>query len=128
MREQSFGLFKQKFRTAQLDNGSKHSVLIKAIHKEYAPGCLPGFEPIYIDNGNGSRIIDSEKEILRSAGVVFELNDRLPDLFFWSEELDALWIFDAVTTDGEVDYARQQGFIAFAKINGKNRTGLQLLI
>ena len=115
--------FQAKVSTAKLDNQNKHSVLIEAIHKEYAPRFLPGFELIYIDNGNGSRITDAEKEILLAAGIVFERNDRLPDVLFFNPELDALWVVDAVTTDGEVDYARQQDFIAFAKRNGKKKIG-----
>ncbi|EGQ7650912.1 hypothetical protein EM59_016410 [Vibrio parahaemolyticus] len=115
--------FQAKVSTAKLDNQNKHSVLIEAIHKEYAPRFLPGFELVYIDNGNGSRITDAEKEILLSAGIVFERNDRLPDVLFFNPKLDALWVVDAVTTDGEVDYARQQDFIAFAKRNGKKKIG-----
>lgn len=108
---------------AKLSGKTEHSMLIRAIYEHYAPRFLPGFDLVYIDNGSGKRETPEETAVLSKAGVFFIRSDRIPDLLFWNPNTDSLWVVDAISTDGEVDYSRQQDFIKFAKRNGKTKIG-----
>lgn len=80
-----------------------HSGLIKASAEIYAPKFLPGFEVIYIDDGDGDRISDEDKKKLKEAGLELLLSDAMPDVLLWNRTTNWLWVIEAVTSDGEVD-------------------------
>jgi hypothetical protein len=84
--------------------GSGHSQLISDSVKHYAKRFLPGYEVLYIDDGDGSRITDEDKKKLASAGITLQLGDAMPDVLLWNEKTDRLWVIEAVTSDGEVDF------------------------
>lgn len=86
---------------ALVDTG--HSDLIKSAIDHYAPRFLPGFQVIYVDDGDGDRINDAQRATLAAAGVAFELGDAMPDVLLWNPGTDRLWVIEAVTSDGEVD-------------------------
>ena len=44
---------------------NSHSDLIKASHEIYATRFLPNYQVIYIDDGDGDRITDAQKEKLK---------------------------------------------------------------
>ena len=82
---------------------TKHSDLIAACETHYVPRFLPGFEIIYVDDGDGDRITGAQARSLQNAGIALTLADAMPDILLWERETDSLWVIEAVTSDGEVD-------------------------
>jgi hypothetical protein len=82
---------------------TKHSDLIAAVSEFYVPRFLPGFEVLYVDDGDGDRIPESAKRNLARVGLELLLKDAMPDLLLANRETGAFWIVEAVTSDGEVD-------------------------
>lgn len=80
-----------------------HSDLIKASGEFYVPTFLPGYEIIYIDDGDGDRITEKDKAVLSKAGIDITLHDAMPDILLWNPKTNCLWVIEAVTSDGEVD-------------------------
>lgn len=94
---------------------NSHSEVIKAGAEFYAPKFLPGYKVIYIDDGDGDRITDEQKQLLKCAGLEIDIADAMPDILFWNEESDMLWVYEAVTSDGEVDLHKVSQLNAFCK-------------
>jgi hypothetical protein len=84
---------------------------------------LPGFEVLFVDAGDGDRIVKREKEAMAKAGLEIQLGDSMPDVLLWNKITDALWVVEAVTSDGEVDIHKVQSLAAFAHRHGKGRIG-----
>jgi len=82
---------------------NSHTQLIQASINHYVPAFLPGYEVLYVDDGDGDRITEEQKEILAKAGLALELGDAMPDVLLWNPEKSFLWVIEAVTSDGEVD-------------------------
>jgi hypothetical protein len=80
-----------------------HSSLISACVEYYVPKFLSGYKVIYIDDGDGDRITQADKDLLDEAGVTISLGDAMPDVLLWNPTTDSLWVIEAVTSDGEVD-------------------------
>lgn len=102
---------------------TKHSSLIKASCKYYAPRFLPGFEIIYIDDGDGDRITDAQRQTLEKAGIEITLADSMPDVLLWHPGDNYLWVIEAVTSDGEVDYHKMASLQQLAERSGKAGIG-----
>lgn len=83
---------------------SGHGDLIATCASVYAPRFLPGFEVLYVDDADGDRITEGERQQLEDAGVTFDLGDAMPDLLLYNPKTDWLWVIEAVTSDGEVDH------------------------
>ena len=47
----------------------------------------------------------------------------MPDVLLFNKETDALWVIEAVTSDGEVDYHKQERMTEFAERNQKSGIG-----
>ena len=93
----------QAAKDAEKEVGSEHADLIRVICKYYVPNFLNGYQVIYIDDGDGDRITDSDRKSLAEAGVVIGLGDAMPDILLWNKATDSFWIIEAVISDGEVD-------------------------
>jgi hypothetical protein len=102
---------------------SEHANLIEACCTAYAPRFLPGFQILYVDNGDGNRISEEEKAKMKAAGLGLELSDAMPDVLLWNPTTDALWVIEAVASDGEVDKHKMQQLSAFASRHGKKLIG-----
>ena len=100
-----------------------HSNLIKACHEVYATRFLPGYQVVYIDDGDGDRISEAQQEKLAWAGLILTLADAMPDVLLWNPNTDQLWVIEAVTSDGEVDLHKKNSLIAFAERNHKASVG-----
>lgn len=98
---------------------TKHSDLILACQTVYAANFLPGYELIYVDDGDGDRITQTQREILAQAGIEITLSDAIPDLLLWNQTADALWVVEAVTSDGEVDLHKLRQLTILANRAGK---------
>lgn len=84
-----------------LDSG--HSSLIRVSVAVYARHFLPGYQVVYVDDGDGGRITLADRASLAEAGVDLRLEDAMPDVLLWNPHTDRLWVIEAVTSDGEVD-------------------------
>jgi hypothetical protein len=96
-----------------------HLDLIRACCEVYAPRFLPGYEILFVDDADGDRVSEGEREALWGSGLDLSLGDAMPDVLLWDRETDALWIIEAVTSDGEVDQHKVDQVRAFAARNGK---------
>ncbi|NVJ99921.1 MAG: hypothetical protein HWE12_00125 [Oceanospirillaceae bacterium] len=102
---------------------SEHSLLIEQSAQSYAARFLPGYEVVYIDDGDGDRITEEQKNKLEQAGLVINLDDAMPDVLLWNKESDSIWIIEAVTSDGEVDLHKQNRMFEFCLRQGKKSAG-----
>lgn len=100
------GRLEQQARMAELAKravDSKHSDLIEQCRDFYAAEFLPGYDVIYVDDGDGDRITKAQQTALDIAGITLLLGDSMPDVLLWDRAADSLWVIEAVTSDGEVD-------------------------
>lgn len=102
---------------------SEHSRLIRASYEVYAARFLPGYEVIYIDDGDGDRITFEQQNVLADAGVTITIHDSMPDVLLLNRKINNLWVIEAVTSDGEVDIHKMESMRAFASKNGKAGIG-----
>jgi hypothetical protein len=102
---------------------TKHSDLIKVCCNYYAPAFLPGYAVIYIDDGDGERITETQRQSLAAAGIHLELGDAMPDVLLWNAASDSIWVIEAVTSDGEVDYHKVSQLTGLANRSNKNGIG-----
>lgn len=112
------------FQAAQVEEtrrmvDTKHVDLIRACCEHYAPRFLPGFEVVYVDDSDGQRVTDEDRERLREAGLEISLDDAMPDVLLHNRETDELWVIEAVTSDGEVDVQKVRRMSALADRHGK---------
>jgi hypothetical protein len=103
--------------------GTPHQGLIAAACQVYAPNFLPGFQVLYIDATDGLRVTPGQQQALQDAGVVIGLGDSMPDILLWNPKTDALWVIEAVTSDGEVDLHKVQSLTTLAQRSGKKTIG-----
>jgi hypothetical protein len=99
--------------------GSGHSQLISDAVTHYAKRFLPDYEVLYIDDGDGDRITPNDKKKLAHAGIALQLGDAMPDVLLWNKKTDRLWVIEAVTSDGEVDFHKVEQLTDLAKRCGK---------
>ncbi|TVP78204.1 MAG: DUF1317 family protein [Puniceicoccaceae bacterium] len=102
---------------------TKHSDLIRASCEHYVPRFLPGYEVLYIDDADGERIRELDRDNFYRAGIEIGLTDSMPDALLWNPDLDWLWVIEAVTSDGEVDHHKMSNLTALAKRCGKKGIG-----
>lgn len=92
-----------------------HADLIRQCRDLYVPRFLPGYDVIYIDDGDGDRITEEQRAALDRAGIRLTLEDSYPDMLLHSASDHALWFIEAVTSDGEVDEQKVQGCLRIAE-------------
>ncbi len=99
---------------------TKHSDLIRLCKDVYAPTFLPGFKVLYVDDSDGERISDEERDRMADADVTLDLGDAMPDLLLWHPNREVLWVVEAVTSDGEVDTRKVEQLMELSKRAGKS--------
>ena len=97
----------------------KHVDLIRACRDQYAPRFLRGFEVVFVDDSDGERVTDEDRERLREAGLEITLRDAMPDVLLHNPETNELWVIEAVTSDGEVDEKKVRSMRELADRHGK---------
>jgi len=102
---------------------TKHSDLIQSAIVHYAPRFLSGYEVLYVDDGDGDRIREDDRAKLAAAGIEIALADAMPDVLLWNKARNALWVIEAVTSDGEVDSHKVQQIKALAARSGISEVG-----
>jgi len=102
---------------------NSHSDLIQSSIKNYARRFLPDFRVLYVDDADGDRVSEVERIKLAEAGIEIRLEDKMPDVILWDESRRYMWIIEAVTSDGEVDKAKVDNLISFAKRNNARHLG-----
>ena len=105
----------------EIDNS--HSNLIKACQTVYASRFLSGYLVVYIDDGDGDRISETQQERLAQAGLMLSIDDVMPDVLLWNPDTDQLWVIEAVTSDGEVDLHKKNSLIGFTERHHKASIG-----
>lgn len=102
---------------------SGHADLIRASVDHYAARFLPGYQLLYIDDSDGDRVSAEERAKMAAAGVTLTLEDAMPDALLWNPETDHLWVIEAVTSDGEVDFHKVAQMERMAARCGKSGVG-----
>jgi hypothetical protein len=102
---------------------SGHGELIEDTVRVFAPVFLPDFVPVFHDIGDGERVPQSAQDSLARAGLSIQLGDPMPDLVLWHPESDAIWIVEAVTSDGEVDNQKLAAVQAWLSRHHKTLSG-----
>jgi hypothetical protein len=102
---------------------TKHSDLIRACQLFYTPAFLPDYQVVYVDDGDGDRVTEAQRAALTEAGVSLMLGDAMPDILLWNPKTNALWVIEAVTSDGEVDLHKARQLTELAKRSGKSGIG-----
>lgn len=102
---------------------NSHTRLIQASINHYVPAFLPDYEVLYVDDGDGDRITQAQKEKLNQAGLSIELGDAMPDVLLFNKTLKQLWVIEAVTSDGEVDSHKVTQMKNFAKRHDIQKIG-----
>lgn len=102
-------------KVSRLQVDTKHSDLIRATCENYVPHFLPGYEVLYIDEADGDRVREPDRDNFYRAGIDIGLADSMPDVLLWNPKTDHLWVIEAVTSDGEVDYHKVSNLTALAK-------------
>ncbi len=116
------------FQAVQADQtrarvASEHRALIDACCAAYAPRFLAGYEILFVDDSDGTRISEAASDRLAQAGLAIGLGDAMPDVLLWNRHSDALWVIEAVTSDGEVDEHKRTRVAALAEKHGKRQIG-----
>lgn len=94
---------------------SDHADLIRACIEIYVPAFLPTYKLVYIDDGDGDRITDVQREDLQALNIELTLADSFPDVILVDTNRRSIWFIEAVTSDGEVDEQKVKGCIRIAK-------------
>lgn len=102
---------------------TKHADLIDASVRHYVPRFLPGFQVLYIDATDGDRVTAEDRAQLAAAGIEIQLGDPMPDVLLWNRDSDALWVIEAVTSDGEVDEHKARKVRELVERCGKKSVG-----
>lgn len=102
---------------------NRHSELIQLSATVYKEQFLAGYVVVYIDDSDGDRITTEQKAVLEEHGITLTLADVMPDVLLISEDGNALWVIEAVTSDGEVDLHKKRSLIEFAHRNNKQSVG-----
>ena len=105
----------------RVDSG--HADLIRASVDHYATRFLPGYEVLYIDDSDGDRVSAEESALMEAAGVALTIEDAMPDALLWHPETDHLWVIEAVTSDGEVDFHKVAQLQRLSDRCGKSGVG-----
>jgi hypothetical protein len=108
---------------SRLQVDTKHSDLIRASCEYYVPHFLPGYEVLYIDETDGDRVREPDRDNFYRAGIDVGLADSMPDVLLWNPKTDHLWVIEAVASDGEVDHHKVSNLTALAKRCGKAGIG-----
>lgn len=102
---------------------SGHAELIDDTVRVFAPLFLVDFVPVFIDLGDGERVPESAQASLARAGLSLRLGDPMPDLVLWHPESNAIWVVEAVTSDGEVDNQKVAALQAWLSRHNRSLTG-----
>lgn len=83
-----------------------HNELIKKIIEEFGQRFTKGGKVLYVgDTGAKQDIFDEEG--FQSLGLQLNLKGKLPDVVFYSKELDWIFLVESVTTYGPIDSKRK---------------------
>lgn len=98
--------------------GSKHKDLIQKCVLAFAQHFLPDYQVLYVDDSDGDRITEAEKDTLAAAGIEIGIADAMPDVLLYNDAEKSLWVIEAVTSDGEVDLHKVDQLTELAKRSG----------
>jgi len=99
---------------------SPHHNLIQDAVDVYASRFLDGFEVVFIDVGDGTRVTDDDERDLSAAGLTIQRGDAMPDVLLWNPQTNALWVIEAVVSDGEVDFHKMERMNDYCERHNKS--------
>jgi hypothetical protein len=85
----------------------EHSLLIKNIIEEFAPGFVPGADLIYVGD-TSKKWGNYSKNALSKWGVIVDAHGKMPDVILYYPEKNWLLLIEAATTHGPVDAKRHE--------------------
>ncbi|WP_060679606.1 BsuBI/PstI family type II restriction endonuclease [Virgibacillus halodenitrificans] len=85
----------------------EHSILIKAIIEEFAPGYVPGSKLIYAGD-TGEKMGYFDKELLKELGITIDSHGKMPDVVLYYPDKNWLILVESVTSHGPVDGKRHE--------------------
>ena len=100
------------------ETGSKHQELIEQCVSVFSSLFLPRFRVLYVDDSDGDRIPDEDRDRLAEAGIHLGLADAMPDVLLCHDDYKHLWVVEAVTSDGEVDHHKVDQLTNLANRSG----------
>jgi len=100
-----------------------HRDLVVSCRQLYVPNFLPEYQILFEDVEDGTRVTSEEEAALINAGIPLSLADAMPDILLWHPSKDALWVIEAVTSDGEVDQHKINQIARLARQSGKISVG-----
>jgi BsuBI/PstI restriction endonuclease domain len=109
--------------SAAEETDNPHERLVVACRDHYAPQFLPGFRALFVDVSDGDYLSHDDRVRLSGAGLDLGLDDPKPDLLLWNPTTDAVWIVEAVKSDGEVNEYKAKRFREWALRYGKSAVG-----
>ena len=104
-----------------IDSG--HRNLIIACQNIYIPNFLPGYTILFVDVEDGQRVTEEETVALSNAEIEITLADAMPDVLLVNPDTNALWVIEAVTSDGEVDDHKVVQILDLAKRSRRSFVG-----
>ncbi len=110
-------------QAASVAGEGSHAALIRSAVEVFAPHGLPGYEVIFVDDSDGTRVAPVWRGAMDRAGISLELGDRWPDVILWNRRDDVFWLIDAVTSDGELDEQRVADICESLARHGKKAAG-----
>lgn len=102
---------------------SGHAELIGDVVRVFIPTFLHDYMPLFVDVGDGERVPPDAQDTLARARLSLGLGDPMPDIVLWNPATDAIWIVEAVTSDGEVDNQKVVAVRDWLARHGKVLTG-----
>ncbi len=97
---------------------SKHKDLIQNCVLVFAQHFLPSYRVLYVDDSDGDRITETERATLAAAGIAIGIGDAMPDVLLCNDAEKLLWVIEAVTSDGEVDFHKLDQLTVLAERSG----------
>lgn len=117
-------LAKIKLSQENIVSSNKHVQLIHSLATTYAETYLENYTLVYKDDADGDRISEGEQMLLEKNNIEFgKLDDVWPDLILYNAKTESLWFGEAVTSDGEIDKMKYEGFLRICENSNKNFGG-----
>lgn len=97
----------------------KHNELQAAVIENFAPRFAPGASLLYLGD-TAKKSLHVNATLLEHLGVILGEHDKLPDIVFWDEERQWLFLIEAVTSHGPMTPKR---VVELEKLFGASQAG-----
>ena len=91
--------------TVRLSTG-KHSLLVGAVHTEFAPRFVKRGVPIYIGD-TAKKFAYFDRDMLANLGVSLNPHGKIPDVIMYDPDREWIFLIEVVTSHGPIDTKRR---------------------